>query len=355
MRMKSLLVHAAALCTILATAALGCGERSPAPDTGLGGAEPDAGPPADDGGPSGIYSDDIQIIVEPSDSGAALVAAIQGAKTSVHMTMYLLSSKDVLNALIARHNAGVDVRIVLNQSFPAGSGDNATVFSQLTAAGIPTKWAPAQFTYTHEKCVVIDGTTAWIMTMNAAASSPTSNREFLAVDTDPGDVQEADAIFEGDFAGTPPASATGKLLVSPINMRAGLLSLVGSATKTIDLESEELSDTQLVGALITRHGAGVGVRVVIAKRTLTSAQQSAVTLLKQSGIPVISTATPYIHAKTIVVDGATDTPTAYVGSANFTSVSIDQNRELGLVTSAASEIAKVSTAFSTDYANGTAL
>jgi phosphatidylserine/phosphatidylglycerophosphate/cardiolipin synthase-like enzyme len=354
---------------LLAATALGCGgvgethapDAGADPDAGGGGAgggpdagpAPDAGPP--DAGPTGPYSDDLSVIVEPSDSAAALVAAITAAKTSVHMTMYLLTSKSVINALIDRQNAGVEVEVVLNKSFPAGGGDNATVFSQLAAAKVAVHWAPAKFTYTHEKCVIIDGATAWIMTMNAATTSPTANREYLGVDTEAVDVAEAEAIFAGDFAGTPPVSVTGKLLVSPINMRPRLLALVNGATTSIDLGGEELSDYQLLGAIVARHAKGVAVRVVIAKRTLSSAQQAAVVQLKGAGITVISTSTPYIHGKTIVVDGATSQGLAYIGSANFTSVSLDDNRELGLVTSKASEIAKISAAFATDHASGTAL
>ena len=91
---------------------------------------------------------------------------------------------------------------MLNQNFPDAPTSNASVFTQLQNAGVGCVWAPSEFTYTHEKAVIIDGTTAWIMTMNLTFSSPTSNREYLALDTDADDVAEADAIFEADFANT---------------------------------------------------------------------------------------------------------------------------------------------------------
>src|SRR5207244_548991 len=118
------------------------------------------------------------------------------------------------NALIAQKNAGRDVKVLLNQNFPVG-GSNQTVFTQLQNAGVAVKWAPATFNLTHEKCVVVDGHTAWIMTMNATASSPTANREYLAVDTVPADVQEAEDIFEADYAGTT-ANTSGLLVAAPV-------------------------------------------------------------------------------------------------------------------------------------------
>src|SRR5947207_674774 len=82
----------------------------------------------------------------------------------------------------------------------------------------------SSFTYTHEKCVILDGTSVWIMTMNLTYSSPTSNREYLAIDTDTDDIAEAEQIFQADFAAAS-GSFTGKLLVAPVNARDGITQL----------------------------------------------------------------------------------------------------------------------------------
>ncbi len=178
-----------------------------------------------------------RIIVEPSDKGAALVAAIRAAKKSVHVTMYMLTSNAVIDALVAQKQAGKDVRVLLNKTFPPPQGNtNYTTYGTLKNAGIDVRYAPATFTYTHEKCVIVDATEAWIMTMNTTDSSPTDNREYLVVDTDARDVAEAEAIFGADMdakAITP----TGKLVVAPTNAKDRLLALINGATKTIDLEA----------------------------------------------------------------------------------------------------------------------
>ncbi len=285
----------------------------------------------------------VQIIVEPSDNAAALVSAIQAATTSVHMTMYLLTSTTIINALIARHKAGVDVRVVLNQNFP-DTTSNTNVFNQLKTAGVGVVWAPSSFVYTHEKAVVIDGTSVWIMTMNATYTSPTANREYLALDTDADDIAEADAQFEADYANTA-FSPVGKLLVAPANARAGMLPVIQGATATFDLEGEELSDQAIVAAIIAAHDRGVAVRIVLSDDTPTSTQSAAVASLKQDGIDVRKLSTPYVHAKTFVADGTL----AYVGSANFTQNSLDANREMGLIIDAASEIAKIETTIDADF------
>ena len=56
----------------------------------------------------------------------------------------------------------------------------------------------------------------------------------------------------------------------------------------------------------------------------------------------------YVHAKSVVVDSAY----AYVGSENFSAVSLGENRELGVLTDAASEVSKVETTTASDFAEG---
>lgn len=292
----------------------------------------------------------VKILVEPGDKGAALLAALNGAQRSLHMTMYMLTDAGIKSALIARHQAGVDVRVVLNRSFPQGSVTNQAAYDALQAAGVPVVWAPAGFTYTHEKCVVIDGATAWIMTMNAATSSLTSNREYLAVDTQPADVAEAEAQFAADFAGQR-YDPRGPLLLSPVTSRPALAQLIIGARTTLDFEDEELSDLALTGALCDAKRRGVRVRGVLAAGALSGPEQAAVNQLKTCGVPVGTLATPYLHAKAIVADGAR----AYVGSENLTVVSLDQNRELGLITEVPSAVRTVATQVAADIAAGTAL
>jgi cardiolipin synthase len=292
----------------------------------------------------------VKIIAEPNGNDASeLVAAINAATKSVHVIMYLFTSTAVENALIAKKNAGLDVKVMLNKTFPAG-GSNSGIFASLQSSGISVQYAPVNLT--HEKCIIIDGAVAWIMTMNTTTSAPTSNREYLAIDKDSDDVAEAEAIFEADWANMPPTTVTGKLLVAPINARERLLGLVNSATATIDIEGEEFSDTQITQAIAARADTGVKVRLVVSSATPTASQTGAIGYLKMHGMAkAVSTSNPTIHAKAIVVDGKA----VYVGSANFTTGSLNYNRELGIITGAASEVAVVANAIQQDFAAGTPL
>lgn len=305
-----------------------------------------------DGGPIFPFTKAVRVIVEPSDSGAAMRAAIANAKTSVHMTMYLLTASNVISALIAQKNAGRDVKVILNKSFPTGTNDNQQAYDQLSAAGVQVVWAPPAFTFTHEKALVVDGAEAWIMTMNATFSAPTDNREYLVVDTDPQDVAQLEKIFQGDFTNRA-TLAPGKLVVSPGNAaRDAIRALIRGATTSVDVEVESLSDDFVTAELNAAQDAGKTVRVVLdGNTTLTPAQQQSIAALKQHKVKVVKLSTPDVHAKAIVVDGAR----AFVGSQNFTTNALLQNREVGVLFDVPAEVAKVQAAINQDFAAGTAL
>lgn len=298
----------------------------------------------------------VTIQVQPTDKGAALLAAIRGAKKSVHMTMYLLTNEDVIDALGELKQAGKDVRVVLNKTFPPKGGDNAAAYDALTTRGVPVQWAPSAYTFTHAKTIVIDSEKVVIMTMNLTYSSASTNREYIATDTDPQDVADAEKLFDADY-NNKAVSLASKLVVSPrgtntLDAREHLTALINSATTSLDVEAQSLSDEGIVDAIIAAHQSKVAVRVVIDGDTSDSAAQlQTIAKLKQSGVPLRSLKSPDMHAKAIVVDEAK----TFVGSQNMTGTALFQNREVGVMTDAKAEASKVRSVIAADFAKGTTL
>ena len=324
---------------------------------------PDGGGTVDGPGSGGMtYSHAITVIVEPNGNNASeLASAINAAKTSVYMTMYEIDNSSIISAIVGRKHAGLDVQVVLDSSSINRSFNNSA-YSTFNSAGIPVTWSSTAFTYTHEKTVIIDGKTAWIMTMNMNTSSPNSNREYLAIDTEAADVAEATQIFQADHA-LQAVTASGALAVAPVNARTKLVALIDSATTTLDLEGEEFSDTYSTGvvrAVIRAAMRGVTCHVVIGNST---PDANSINLVKSVGTKVVvtgptsgngSSSNPYIHAKAIVVDCSGSTcARGFVGSENFSQGSLGYNRELGVLFDAGSELGKVKAAIDTDFSRGT--
>ncbi|MDB4935994.1 MAG: phospholipase [Labilithrix sp.] len=321
--------------------------ETPLPDGGTG--------PGAEGGVIPTSSK-VTIQVQPSDLGAQIEAAIRAAKTSVHMTMYLLTDTAIIDALGDLKDAGKDVKVVLNQFFPPNGGDNGPSFTKLKARGVSVVYAPSSYTFTHAKAVVIDASKVLIMTMNLTYTSAKDNREYIATDSDPADVAACEKLFAADYAGTA-VTENSNLVLSPqatstVDARARLKALIESAKTSLDVEVQSLSDDTLTDAIVASHKAKVAVRVVISSGNQdTPAETDSINKLKAAGVPFVGVMTPYIHAKAIVVDGTT----VFVGSQNFTPTALFKNREIGVVTNAPGEATKVRDVIAKDFAAGTPL
>ena len=334
---------------------------------GNGSASNDGGAGSDsntgNGNDGSTGSVNVSILVYPNGNRAAeLIAALNGAKTSVYMTMYEIDDSGVIDAITSAKARGLDVKVILDGSTTTKS-NNQSAYNSFS--GYVT-WSNPAFTYTHEKCVMIDHTQAWIMTANAESSVPEDNREYLAIDNDLADVTEAEAMFKADYA-SQSFSPAGALVVANSNARPDLVNLINSAQKSLDIEDEEFSDNNSNGitdAVVAAAGRGITVRLVVAGGSADSTQTTALNDVKHApgaSVYVSSVASgngspsnPYIHAKAILVDCAMGTcKSGFVGSENMTTGSLLYNREVGVIISDATQLAKVQSAMNTDFSNAT--
>ncbi len=279
----------------------------------------------------------VSVIVEPDAGPTPLVDAIQGAHKSVDLEMYILTNHAIINALEGDANRGIQVRVML-EPHPFGGGATSTskTLDELKAAGVQTQDSNPAFTLTHEKGMVVDNTTAYIMTSNFSNSalgtgSFTKNREYDIVDTNAPDVQAVEAIFQADWNRSTASFNDPNLVVSPVNSRSDFTALISSAKHTLLIEAEEMNDSAIEQALVTAAQHGVQIQVILPQPSGSSSDSnsSGISTLKQGNIQVREDPHLYMHAKIIVVDGAQ----AFVGSENISGQSLDQNRELGIIVS----------------------
>ena len=193
--------------------------------------------------------------------------------------------------------------------------------------------------------------------MNLTASSPKTNREYIATDTDREHVATLEQLFAADHD-RKAIEVASSLVISPKSANTNgsprdyLVALIASATKSLDVEVQTLSDRALVDGIIAKHQAGVDVHVVIDGDVSDSnAQVTVIGKLKTAGVPLRSLKSPDMHAKVIVADGER----LFIGSQNFTANALDQNREVGILTDAPAEVAKVKSQIAADFTKGVTL
>lgn len=295
----------------------------------------------------------LNVIVEPDAGLDPVVNAIRGAKKSVWLEMYLLTNKTIVSALEEDANDGVDVRVMLEPD-PTGVGSTQPkeTRDKLNAAHVKAQFSDPAFSLTHEKGMIIDNSTAYIMTTNftnaaLGAGSGTLNREYDIIDTNASDVQAVAAIFQADWEHSTANFSDSNLVVSPVNSRNDFMTLIESARQTLVIEAEEMKDSSIEQALVSAERRGVKIEVILPapSGSARDTNQSGINTIKDGGISVREDHHLYMHAKIIVVDGNE----AFVGSENISTQSLDKNRELGLLISDSTVLGTLQQTFQTDW------
>jgi phosphatidylserine/phosphatidylglycerophosphate/cardiolipin synthase-like enzyme len=107
-----------------------------------------------------------------------------------------------------------------------------------------------------------------------------------------------------------------------------------------------MRDREIIDALKRAAGRGVNVRLVMSAQTIEGSAERLE--LAAAGVQPRIVDNPYIHAKMVLADG----DQAFIGSQNFTSTSLDQNREVGVILTDSTNLHRLQRVFDDDFAAG---
>ncbi len=291
----------------------------------------------------------IHAFVEPDADHQVVLDAINDARSSIWMEMYLLNDRDIVDALTIARGRGVDVRVIL-EAQPVGSGTgNKPAIATLQAANVAVRTGNPAFKLTNAKIILVDGQRALIMTLDQTRADYVTNREYGIIDTEPGDVAEIKAVLEADWNRTAVTTTNPNLVWSPGNAREQLLGLIDGATRSLDIQAIEIRDEDVIAHLAATAKRGVTVRVIVSP-PLSGPDPNAPALneLTRNGVQARTLKVPHIHATMMVADRAR----AYIGSHGFTPQSIDASRELGILVTESKAVEGLQGTFLNDWEVG---
>jgi phosphatidylserine/phosphatidylglycerophosphate/cardiolipin synthase-like enzyme len=287
------------------------------------------------------------LIVEPGAGFSPVYSLISGARRTIDVTMYEFSDTTAEHDLAAAAKRGVRVRVILDHR---EKSVNSRAYSYFRSHGVAVTWSSSDYRYTHQKTVIIDGTTAANLTSRYYATS----RDFLVTDTERADVSAITAVFNADFAKKAVHPGHGNDLVwSPTDSQDQLIALINGATSSLRIYSEEMGDRTVENALIKAAKRGVDVQVCGENES--GEYDSAFAKLARAGIRISyysSSAGFYIHGKVVEADYGTAHAKIFIGSENFSNTSLNQNRELGLIISSHPVMSAIAGTFASDFRNG---
>jgi hypothetical protein len=261
---------------------------------------------------------------------------------TLDMSLATLSLPSWIQSIVWDAGWGAKVNVILDRAGSNGPA-NQVAYDTLKLHGVHVRWGLPQTNFGQQTITSItpQGTQSAIV----SATSIYSLSGLVLFDINVQDNAAIVSTFDEDFAGTtgPPAGERGTDLVWSPGALPALVSLVESAQPgaTLSVETQQVDSPAIVRALIADVRRSVHVDLCTNSATSNSSELNA---LVGSGVSVkVSNQDPVaesdIEANDILVNPAggpinrqSVTGTFYLGSANLSSASISNSRNLGVIT-----------------------
>jgi phosphatidylserine/phosphatidylglycerophosphate/cardiolipin synthase-like enzyme len=273
-----------------------------------------------------------ELIVMPDDSAQPLLDAIDGARSSLRVKMFVMSHPDLIDALIAAHGRGVDVKVMLNAARRSGELENDETRAKLVAAGVAVNDSNPAFDLTHEKSMVVDDATAFVMSLNWEVRNVTGTRDYAIATTHRHEVHEVVSCFDADWTRSEfDAGEAAHLIWCNNNGRERFARFIDAAKHSLWLQNERYQDAVMIERVVRAITRGVKVRILARpphtlKKDKLIEGVGGLRIMQDVGAKVHRLKGLRLHAKMMLADDAR----AIVGSINLAPGSFDGRRELAI-------------------------
>lgn len=282
-----------------------------------------------------------QLIIEPDMGRQPIINAIQNAQHSVKLVMYGFTDQSLLDAIVQQKNAGKAVNVILEETPYKAEDENKKAIAELNNNHISWQGHIPPFRLIHQKTLLLDERKAIVMTFNFTNSTFKNERNFALIIDDPQKTKQIAAIFSADWNHVPMTNPNPDLITSPEDSRVKLLVLIGQAKKSLRIYAESISDYEIVGALAKAAKEGVAVQMLTSAK-MTEKQKN---FLTRAGVTIQYSPTFIMHAKVFMMDDQL----AMIGSINLTRSSLEDNRELSVLTREQEIIKQLNATFASDW------
>jgi len=286
-----------------------------------------------------------QLWLTPKDGVTPIIQAINDAKSRIQIVMYTLTYRKIIYALEDAEKRGVYVNIIIDKSPYQAKNVNQYAMEKLTQAGVKVRYSNPEFRFTHQKTMIIDQKTAYILTGNFTYTGFKKQRNFYIKLTNPTLVQQIEEVFQADWNRFPANFEKTALVWSPDDKGKQIMALIKDSEHSLDLYSPQISSKTILNLLIMKAKAGIDVKILVAPSGEHPYLRPLYQALRKAGAQVCYMQYPRIHGKIIL----SDDKIAYLGSNNLTGTSLFHNRELGVMLCNPNVVHELNNAFNQDF------
>lgn len=313
-------------------------------------------------------ADSLKIL--PEAGRTDFLRAFAEARFRIRIEICVLEDPQILAGVKAAIDRGVSVQVIVdNGKYQDLTSEQTNLANYITASGGQLHLSNPIFPRSFPKVILIDDRKALVGSACLDTTTFQQYRDYFLITSDRALIRDLSRLFDNDWGYTvpvgqtsPPFNPTPKLsmpnlAVGPVNAAAKLTWLIQSARKRLDVTSELLGNAAIESELIAAVRRGVTVRLISpicvngATPEIQDLQNASLKKLQDWGVqvhvtgPVQTFQTPYMHARTILADGAR----LYMGSISLSPDSTTFNREVGLFLAEPAALRTYKTRFDQDF------
>ena len=285
-----------------------------------------------------------ELVIEPDLGRAPILSFISDAEKSIDLVMYGFTDSVIADHLISAKKQNKNIRVLLEPYPYKTAGENDAISKKLQSANIKILTPHPDVKLTHQKTLMSDQNRAMIMTFNFTHSTFSKERNFALVIDDPAMVSEIIRVFNADVRHKHISVSQPNLVWSPNNSREKILDFINHADSEIKIYAQDITDYQVIGALAKAARAGKKV-AILTNEPKPDNHSKKYAYLRKAGVIIHFSKSYRIHAKVIMIDKKR----AMLGSINLTRASINDNRELAVITQQESIITQLIAMFDHDF------
>ena len=270
-----------------------------------------------------------------------IVLKISKTRKNIYLNSYIFTEKRIKKALIEAGKRGVDVKVILEKNVYNAPNVNKATYEELKENNIPVVWSASKnFSLNHAKYIVFDDVVL-VSTWNYSYSNFTKKRDLFLYVTDATFLKNMVNLFENDFSGEKTFFNQDNVVLSSYDARWKLSKLIQESQSSILMYAPYLQDDLLISLLKTKIKDWINIKIVT---NVSEKSEQDIKDLIDLGLEIVFSPLE-IHAKSIDVDGKV----VYIGSINFSTSSIDKNREVWLLISHENIIKQFEDVFYRDF------
>lgn len=305
----------------------------------------------------------IQFLIDGDGVIAPVLAAIEGARYTIHLEVFQIQGDEIGQALAerlaAKSSEGVRVRVLLDEhgTQPDEKSKRATgeLIAVMRQGGVDVRVRKAPFLYSHldhRKVMVVDGDVGFTGGMNVGKSYQRDWHDQQTMILGPAVARLQEAFLEQWRAAAgavdpaepgvypviePPANGVETRVVThrggaeDQNIKAAYIRAIATAQSAVRIANPYFVDSDVVRALCEAAGRGATVQVVLPEdndvEIVQRGSRAYYPDLLKAGVEVHEYQGRMAHEKVAVIDSLWTT----VGSSNLDARSLSSNDELNLV------------------------